>query len=179
LLEGSDVVFALRHGLISVVRQGEVIAADRNAMWRFLNLRYVKAQWVKWLGSLARCPTVTRSAIMNNNMIHAIGPGNASELGARAALIHGFAGASAPHSENHVAAVSKGSSVMNSKQNPQYEIRFQSLYNEGRALTFPCDAQGHVEMDALSEKARLNYLYARAVVGREYAAPAVREAELH
>ena len=54
-----------------------------------------------------------------------------------------------------------------------YEIRFQSLFNEGRALTFPCDAAGHVEMDALSERARNNYLYARAVVGLEYATPAV------
>jgi len=72
-------------------------------------------------------------------------------------------------------------SAMNSsaQQCPRYEIRFQSLYDEGRALSFPCDAQGHVEMDALSEKARLNYLYARAVVGREFAAPAVKEAELH
>ena len=56
----------------------------------------------------------------------------------------------------------------------RYEIRFQSLFNEGRALTFPCDAEGHVAMDTLSEKARNNYLYARAVVGREYATPAVR-----
>ncbi len=55
-----------------------------------------------------------------------------------------------------------------------YELRFQSLFNEGRALAFPCDAQGHVDMDALSERARGNYLYARAVVGREYATPAVR-----
>ena len=54
-----------------------------------------------------------------------------------------------------------------------YEIRFQSLFIEGRALTFPCDAAGHVEMDALSERARNNYLYARAVVGLEYATPAV------
>ena len=54
-----------------------------------------------------------------------------------------------------------------------YEVRFQSLFNEGRALTFPCDAAGHVEMDALSERARNNYLYARAVVGLEYATPAV------
>ncbi len=54
-----------------------------------------------------------------------------------------------------------------------FEIRFQSLFHEGRALTFPCDAEGHVHMDALSERARQNYLYARAVVGREYAAPAV------
>ena len=34
-------------------------------------------------------------------------------------------------------------------------------------------------MDALSERARNNYLYARAVVGREYAAPAVVTRELH
>jgi hypothetical protein len=55
-----------------------------------------------------------------------------------------------------------------------YELRFQSLFHEGRALAFPCDAGGSVELDALSEKARTNYLYARAVVGREYATPAVR-----
>ncbi|MGD9832759.1 MAG: hypothetical protein AB7U92_08410 [Piscinibacter sp.] len=55
-----------------------------------------------------------------------------------------------------------------------YELRFQSLFNEGRALAFPCDADGHVDMDALSERARGNYLYARAVVGREYATPAVQ-----
>ena len=54
-----------------------------------------------------------------------------------------------------------------------YEIRFQSLFQEGRALSFPCDAEGHVQMDALSDRARDNYLYARAVVGREFATPAV------
>ena len=56
-----------------------------------------------------------------------------------------------------------------------YEIRFQSLFNEGRALSFPCDAEGHVVLDSLSDQARDNYLYARAVVGREYAFPCVRE----
>ena len=60
-----------------------------------------------------------------------------------------------------------------------YEIRYTSLFNEGRALAFPCDAAGRVELDALSDRARDNYLYARAVVGREYAAPAVRVCELH
>lgn len=54
-----------------------------------------------------------------------------------------------------------------------YEIRFQSLFHEGRALCFPCDDQGHVALDSLSERARDNYLYARAVVGREYAYPRV------
>lgn len=57
---------------------------------------------------------------------------------------------------------------------PGYELRFQSLFDEGRAYAFPCDAAGHVDVDALSERARRNYLYARAVVGRELAVPAVR-----
>jgi len=34
----------------------------------------------------------------------------------------------------------------------------------------------HVEIDALSDRARQNYLYARAVIGREYAYPTVRRA---
>jgi hypothetical protein len=56
----------------------------------------------------------------------------------------------------------------------RFELRFESLFHPGRGLTFPCDEGGHVLMDALSEPARRNYLYARAVVGREYAVPAVR-----
>jgi hypothetical protein len=63
--------------------------------------------------------------------------------------------------------------------NCTYEVRFQSLFNEGRALCFPCDAQGHVSLDSLSERARDNYLYARAVVGREYAYPSVGPSQAH
>jgi hypothetical protein len=59
---------------------------------------------------------------------------------------------------------------------PSYEIRFQSLYQEGRALSFPCDERGQVQLDSMSERARENYLYARAVIGREYAYPEVRRA---
>lgn len=61
----------------------------------------------------------------------------------------------------------------------QYELRFQSLFDEGRAYAFPCDARGQVDMDALSERARQNYLYARAVIGFEVAMPAVRVSALH
>jgi hypothetical protein len=61
----------------------------------------------------------------------------------------------------------------------QYELRFQSLFDEGRAFAFPCDARGQVNMDALSERARQNYLYARAVIGREVAMPAVRVSAFH
>jgi hypothetical protein len=53
-----------------------------------------------------------------------------------------------------------------------FELRFESLFNPGRGLIFPCDARGRVELDALSERARQNYLYARAVIGREFALPA-------
>jgi hypothetical protein len=55
-----------------------------------------------------------------------------------------------------------------------FELRFQSLFNEGRGLSFPCDAAGRVDLDHLSERARNNYLYARALIGRDYATPAVR-----
>lgn len=55
-----------------------------------------------------------------------------------------------------------------------YELRFDSLFVEGRGLSFPCDAQGRVRLDCLSERARTNYLYARAVIGREFRSPAVR-----
>lgn len=55
-----------------------------------------------------------------------------------------------------------------------FELRFDSLFVEGRGLSFPCDAHGLVQMDALSARARDNYLYARAVVGREFRTPAVR-----
>lgn len=58
-------------------------------------------------------------------------------------------------------------------QTGTYELRFESLYNPGRGLSFPCDARGCVELDALSDRARDNYLFARAVVGREYHVPAV------
>ena len=63
--------------------------------------------------------------------------------------------------------------------NCSYEVRFQSLFHEGRALCFPCDAQGHVSLDSLSDRARDNYLYARAVVGREYAVPSVSPSQPH
>lgn len=60
-----------------------------------------------------------------------------------------------------------------------YDLCFQSLFDAGRAYVFPCDAAGHVDIDALSFKARQNYFYARTVVGRELSMPAVRPHELN
>ncbi len=56
-----------------------------------------------------------------------------------------------------------------------YEVRFRSLFR-GPSLSFPCDEKGRVEIDDLSDRARENYLYARAVIGREFAYPEVRPA---
>jgi len=56
---------------------------------------------------------------------------------------------------------------------PSRFLRFASLFQQGRALAFPCDEQGQVKLDELSERARGNYLFARAMVGREYATPRV------
>jgi hypothetical protein len=55
-----------------------------------------------------------------------------------------------------------------------YELRFRSLFDDGRGFAFSCDEAGHVDIDTLSSRARLNYFYARTVIGREVAMPAVR-----
>lgn len=52
-----------------------------------------------------------------------------------------------------------------------FELRFQSLFNEGRGLAFPCDDLGEVDINALPDRARNNYFFARTLVGREFAAP--------
>ena len=56
----------------------------------------------------------------------------------------------------------------------RYELCFRPLSDEGRAYAFACDEAGHVDLDALSERARLNYFYARTVIGREVSLPALR-----
>jgi hypothetical protein len=63
--------------------------------------------------------------------------------------------------------------------NDDYELRFDSLFQAGRGLAFPCDAHGGVRLDALSDRARQNYLFARAVVGRDFASPVVQRCGAH
>jgi hypothetical protein len=60
-----------------------------------------------------------------------------------------------------------------------YEIRFQSLFDAGRGLSFPCDAHGRVLLERLNERARAAYQRARELVGREYATPSVLLSDLH
>jgi hypothetical protein len=56
----------------------------------------------------------------------------------------------------------------------RYELRFGSLFHEGRGYAFPCDAQGRVDLRTLGERARRNFAWVCAAVGREFSVPAVR-----
>lgn len=60
-----------------------------------------------------------------------------------------------------------------------HQLRFPSLFHAGRGYAFPCDDKGRVDLDAMSERSRNNYFYARAMIGKELAMPAVEPAVLH
>jgi hypothetical protein len=55
-----------------------------------------------------------------------------------------------------------------------YQLRFLPLAAGGRAYAFPCDANGQVDLDQLSERARNDYLFARGMIGWTVEAPAVQ-----
>ncbi|WP_238446644.1 hypothetical protein [Azohydromonas australica] len=61
-----------------------------------------------------------------------------------------------------------------SRKDRSYQLRFNALDEGGRALVFPCDAKGQVDIDSLSESARNDYFFARAVVGGEFTRPCVQ-----
>ncbi|NDZ17756.1 hypothetical protein C7T35_33625 [Variovorax sp. WS11] len=63
-----------------------------------------------------------------------------------------------------------------SQQALSFKICFPSLSREGRSVDFPCDEAGRVDLDGLDERARWNYLFARAMLGREYGKPSVHAA---
>lgn len=56
---------------------------------------------------------------------------------------------------------------------PTHELCFASLHDPGRAVTFPCDAAGQVDLDGLSERLRNAYLGTRARIGRDFGYPTV------
>ena len=68
---------------------------------------------------------------------------------------------------------------MSETTSSQFQLCFRSLFHSGRGYAFPCDDSGLVDLDRLSDRARNNYLYARAMVGRELSVPAVEALTLH
>ena len=60
----------------------------------------------------------------------------------------------------------------------RFELRFQSLSDAGRALAFQCDADGRVDLNALDRATFNDYLYVRALVGRDFEVPCIRAVKL-
>jgi len=50
--------------------------------------------------------------------------------------------------------------ALSSSEDHGFQLRFGSLFNEGRGYVFPCDAGGSVNLDALTPRELSNYLYA-------------------
>lgn len=69
--------------------------------------------------------------------------------------------------------------MKNDSMPEEYQLLYQPLSAGGSSYAFPCDAHGEVDLDRLSERARNDYLFARAVVGRELAPPAIQPGERH
>ena len=67
----------------------------------------------------------------------------------------------------------------NTQDSGGYELRFRSLFNEGRGYSFPCDAAGHVDLDAMGTILRGHYFFVRTSIGREFATPAVQRCIVH
>jgi hypothetical protein len=57
---------------------------------------------------------------------------------------------------------------------PAHELRFVSLHHPGRGVAVPCDEHGQVDLTSLTERLRIAYFGARAMVGRDYAFPTVQ-----
>lgn len=55
----------------------------------------------------------------------------------------------------------------------RYELHFAATHAGGHEYTFPCDEGGHVDLNALTEHDKVEYLFARAMVGRDLARPVV------
>jgi len=57
---------------------------------------------------------------------------------------------------------------------PVHLLHFEPLTAGDAGLDVPCDPQGRVGLDALTDKLRNDYFFARTLIGRLFAAPTVR-----
>ena len=55
----------------------------------------------------------------------------------------------------------------------RFELRFVATQEAGHDFAFPCDQHGRVDLDALPERERTEYFFARALIGRDVARPVV------
>lgn len=62
---------------------------------------------------------------------------------------------------------------LNTAVTARFELRFAAADPGGHDYVFPCDARGLVDLDALPERQRSAYFFARALMGRDLARPVV------
>lgn len=62
---------------------------------------------------------------------------------------------------------------MSAPTTTRHELRFEHLVEGGHGYAFPCDPLGRVDLDSLSSRARNDYFFARALIGRELSRPMV------
>jgi hypothetical protein len=59
---------------------------------------------------------------------------------------------------------------------PTHLLHFEPLGAQREGLDIPCDPQGRVGLDALGDKLRNDYFFARALIGLLFARPTVKPA---
>ena len=55
-----------------------------------------------------------------------------------------------------------------------FELHFEPLVDEQPPLSFPCDADGCVDLDELCDRSRREYLFAHTLIGRHFGMPVIR-----
>ena len=58
----------------------------------------------------------------------------------------------------------------------QFQLWFRPLSVAAPAYAFPCDACGCFDLDELHARERIDYLFARTLVGRDFERPTVQRA---
>ena len=54
-----------------------------------------------------------------------------------------------------------------------FDLWFEPLACNRPGFAFSCDAEGHIDLDRLSQRALANYMLARTLIGRDYSSPVV------
>ena len=55
-----------------------------------------------------------------------------------------------------------------------FELHFEPLVDEQLPLSFPCDADGRVDLDGLCDRSRRDYMFAHTLIGRHFTMPVIR-----
>ena len=58
-----------------------------------------------------------------------------------------------------------------------FYLIFSSVYDPGHRFAFPCNKEGEVNLNEITESMKLSYYYCKTLVGREFTHPEIVENE--